>query len=408
MKNKKILIVSHQFLPLSSPRTTRWKQIVDELVERGNEVTILSGTAPDNSLKNYRVLFFGNKIITTTISNARNASNQKSNNYFKNLILNIAKVMYRLVFKLFSWPDYAMFWIFTVFKNREDIDDNYDVIFSVSLPFTSHICAYILNKRMNAEWIVDVGDPFTLKTSAFENNKFLYAYLNKYFENKIYKLCSKIIFTHKEAADIHVKQFNIDTEKVIIGLPVSFSRLENVKKSNQFTYDSEPLNIGYFGVFTDKVREPDNYIKASKNFLLHNSIHHWFINSSSQKYFENLNINDGLNIVNDFIPKDSALEIMITKMHILLSIGNFNNIQLPSKTIEYISLGKPVIHFAEISSDPLYEIENKFKNLKIINSRTSSEEFDEFLEFIRSGMHQIDPDEFNKIFSPSAIVDKLY
>ena len=57
MKNKKILIVSHQFLPLSSPRTTRWKQIVDELVERGNEVTILSGTAPDNSLENYRVLF---------------------------------------------------------------------------------------------------------------------------------------------------------------------------------------------------------------------------------------------------------------------------------------------------------------------------------------------------------------
>ena len=56
----------------------------------------------------------------------------------------------------------------------------------------------------------------------------------------------------------------------------------------------------------------------------------------------------------------------------------------------------------------LYEIENKFKNLKIVNSRTSSEEFDEFLEFIRSGMHQIDPDEFNKIFSPSAIVDKLY
>ena len=101
MKNKKILIVSHQFLPLSSPRTTRWKQIVDELVERGNEVTILSGTAPDNSLENYRVLFFGNKIITTTISNARNASNQKSNNYFKNLILNIAKVIYRLVFKLF-------------------------------------------------------------------------------------------------------------------------------------------------------------------------------------------------------------------------------------------------------------------------------------------------------------------
>ena len=49
---------------------------------------------------------------------------------------------------------------------------------------------------------------------------------------------------------------------------------------------------------------------------------------------------------------------MVSKMHILLSIGNFNKYQMPSKVIEYISLGKPVLHFAEIADDPLYNFEN--------------------------------------------------
>ena len=40
----KILIVSHQFLPHQSPRTTRWKMIYEELINRGHEVIVLTGT----------------------------------------------------------------------------------------------------------------------------------------------------------------------------------------------------------------------------------------------------------------------------------------------------------------------------------------------------------------------------
>ena len=42
MKNKRILIVTHQFLPFVSPRTTRWSYLIDELVGKGNKVTVLS------------------------------------------------------------------------------------------------------------------------------------------------------------------------------------------------------------------------------------------------------------------------------------------------------------------------------------------------------------------------------
>ena len=46
---------------------------------------------------------------------------------------------------------------------------------------------------------MDIGDPFTLKKDAPENNKYLYGFLNKYYENKFYSIASKILFTHKES-----------------------------------------------------------------------------------------------------------------------------------------------------------------------------------------------------------------
>ena len=46
-KYKKILIVTHQYLPHVSPRTTRWKLLVDELIAHGHNVSILTGMYPD-------------------------------------------------------------------------------------------------------------------------------------------------------------------------------------------------------------------------------------------------------------------------------------------------------------------------------------------------------------------------
>ena len=42
---KKILIVTHQFIPHQSPRTTRWKLLYDELIESGYNVTVITGTS---------------------------------------------------------------------------------------------------------------------------------------------------------------------------------------------------------------------------------------------------------------------------------------------------------------------------------------------------------------------------
>ena len=166
MKNKKILIVTHQFLPHVSPRTTRWSLLIDELINKGNEVTVLTGTDPKNIKKNYKILYYGNKKFSSNINKIRQNSQDPSNNSIKKICYSTLKKIYRFLFKTFSWPDYAMFWAFTIFKNRKRIDHKFDIIISVSLPFTSHLCAYILQKRISADWYMDIGDPFSLKINS--------------------------------------------------------------------------------------------------------------------------------------------------------------------------------------------------------------------------------------------------
>ena len=243
MKNKRILIVTHQFLPFVSPRTTRWSYLIDELVGKGNKVTVLSGTNPENIEKNYDVIYFGNKKFSSNIRRVRQESNDSTNSLFKKNIYSILKKIYRFLFKTFSWPDYAMFWAVTIFRNRKRINDNYDIIISVSLPFTSHLCAYILKKRIHADWYMDIGDPFTLKINSPENNKIIYSFLNKIYERKFYKIASKIIFTHKEVAELHENKFNIDKSKIVIGYPIASVNEQNLNIASNYNYKVTPIKI---------------------------------------------------------------------------------------------------------------------------------------------------------------------
>tara|TARA_B100002019_G_scaffold287608_1_gene299868 strand:+ start:17666 stop:18889 length:1224 start_codon:yes stop_codon:yes gene_type:complete len=406
MKNKKILIVTHQFLPFVSPRTTRWSYLIDELIGKGNEVTVLSGTNPENIKKNYDVIYFGNKKFSSNVRKIRQDSKDSTNDFFKKTIYSILKKIYRFLFKTFSWPDYAMFWAITIFRNRKQINNNYDIIISVSLPFTSHLSAYILKKRIHADWYMDIGDPFTLKINSPENNKFFYSFLNKFYERKFYKIASKIIFTHKEVAEIHKNKFNIDESKIVLGYPIASVNEQNLYIASNFNYKVTPIKIGYFGAFTKSVREPNNYINNIANFLNEDFEHKWYINEESKKYFASIK-KPSLHKFIDIIPRDEAIKTMVNEIHILLSIGNLNKYQMPSKVIEYLSLGKPVLHYAEIENDPIYNFEKLFDNLKIINNKTSKSEIEIYIENIKENKFALDVKAFNNIFSTTKLINDL-
>ena len=385
MKNQKrhVLLVTHQFTPHQSPRTTRWSLIAEEIIKLGHKVTVVTGTKQEVINPNIEIIYIGNKKANNVVQNLREKSNNTegksiTNKYFYSFL----KKIYRFTFKIFAWPDYSMFWLFSIYKNRKKINIDYDLMISVSLPFSSHIAAYIINKKNNKEWIMDIGDPFTLKNDAPENNKILYGYLNKYYENKFYSLADKILFTHEDSMNAHINYFDIDSNKTDIANPISNFKEEIFIKSLNYNYNSLPVKFGYFGIFTKGVRSPKNlinYLKEIKDIEFH-----WYVNDDSKNEVI-INTNESKSIFHPLVNRNEALRKMSDSVHCLLSIGNLNTTQIPSKVIEYISTGKPIIHFTEIENDPVIDIAKDFNNIFVISDKTNKEKlFNELNEFYKN------------------------
>lgn len=402
-KIKKILIVTHQYLPHTSPRTTRWKLIVDELVSMGHEVTVITGTKQVKKEKN--IIYIGNRTSSNIVNQVRKKSNNLSgSSVIKKLFYKFLKKIYRIVIKTFAWPDYSMFWLLSIYRQRKKLNLDYDLMISVSLPFSSHIAAYILNKKNNKEWLMDIGDPFTLKKDAPENNKILYGLLNKYYENKFYNLASKILFTHEDSMSAHIDHFNINPEKTFIGNPISEFKEDIFSSSINYNYKLNPIKFGYFGVFTKGVRSPKNFInnlEGIKNIELH-----WYVNEDSKNEITKYS-NNSTSFFHSLINREEALKRMADSVHCLLSIGNLNTTQMPSKVIEYISTGKPVIHFSEIENDPVKNIAKNFNNLFILSEETSKKDFFNQLNEYYDNINSFNKDYFIQNYTAYSIAKIL-
>jgi hypothetical protein len=107
------------------------------------------------------------------------------------------------------------------------------------------------------------------------------------------------------------------------------------------------------------------------------------------------------------VSRDKALDKMTSSLHCLLSIGNLNPSQLPSKIIEYLSTGKPIIHFAEIDDDPVIQISKQFNNLIIVNTDSNVPELKDKLNKIFFNIDTFNKEAFIENYSAEAITSNL-
>ena len=405
-KYKKILIVTHQYLPHVSPRTTRWKLLIDELITKGHNVSILTGMYPDFDTNNVEVLYFGNKNNINIVSNLREKSKQiTSGDSIKKLFYVVLKKVYRFFINYLAWPDYSMFWLYQVYKNKNNISKDYDVIISVSLPFSSHIAAYLINKKVKKPWIMDIGDPFSLKLDAPENNRFLYSGLNKRYEKKFYSISDNILFTHQDALDSHKKFFDIQSNKLIVANPISNFDNELFKNALSYDYSSRPIKISYFGIFTKGVRSPDSFLElVKKNNELEFS---WYVNEDSKKIIKSCDINDDKHIFYPQVSREEAQKLMVNSTHCLLSIGNKNPNQIPSKVVEYLATGKPIIHYTEIDNDPVIKLSDEFDNLIILNQSVEQENLSLLIKEMVNKIDKFDTVKFIDNYTAKSIINNL-
>ena len=360
----KIFIVSFFFYPDNNPRANRWTALANEFQKANNKITVFTtSNVPTNYSNEISFKIINNKYFKQQLNN--------KNKYQKNKYLikkEIITFFYRNVIKNLQWPDFSWWWIWPCIKNieKEILHERPDLIITVSHPFSSHVIGYnIKNKYKDINWMMDCGDPFYFN-KPFPNNNFLYKHFNKIFEKKCFYKSEKILVTTKETLEIYKNNFNLNDNKIKVIPPMlSFNYNLNNVKNNLISQNA--YNILYLGTLYSDIRNPNKII----NFLEKISILYKIkLNLTFLGNYNDIIINDfendlfSLKMIPE-VNRESTLN-WLNKTDILLNIGNLNSFQLPSKLVDYVATGKPILNFSYIVNDSSENFLKNYQSVKTI------------------------------------------
>jgi len=367
MKVRKILIVSYYYLPEENPRVFRWSSIVSEWLSLGYEISLItasqdkSGSRPQDDLNIIRlpenlIGKIRNKISRTNTEHIEKSDNELSISGNSVIITKWIKILYYFVIKRLQWPDFAWTWILNARKaailhleNNSDID----VVISVSHPFSSHVVGYFVKRKYpDIRWIIDIGDPFSFLVEAPPNNFLIYNRLNKFIERTFFSLSDMISVTTSETKNEYLKLFPENKEKIKIIPPVLSTEATNMFRARAKKRQSNPkiLKLVYVGTLYSGIRNPQkllNILEAvrtslNRDFELH------FIGPVND--INILKLANSYTYFHGAVSHNAALKFMLDA-DILINIGNSTRFQLPSKLVEYVCTGNPVLNVTSTHDD---------------------------------------------------------
>lgn len=321
----KILILSQRYWPESF----RITDIAEELVKRGNDVTVLTGLPnyPKGYIfddykngKNRIQEHNGVKIVRAKEIERRNDLVHRFLNYY-------------------SFPHYAK-------KIIKKMDNDFDVVLINELsPIMAAIPAFLYKKKHNVKVVMYEMDlwPESLLAGGIKKNSILYKHYWK-TSGKIYSQCDKILVSTKEHIE-YIKKLPKCSGLDIEYLPqYAESIFENIKPKQ---FDEKHIEILFAGNIgkaqsIETIIKAANELKDDKRFMFH------IVGGGSELENSELLTKDlKLNNVKFYGPKPVTEMPHYYEMcdAALVSLENkgYANMTIPGKVQTYMCAGKPII-----------------------------------------------------------------
>lgn len=252
-------------------------------------------------------------------------------------------------FKLF--PDDKVGWIpfalVTINKVLPEVKPK--IIYSRSTPVSSHIIAYFTKKKTGLPWVAFFSDPWT------ENNYVKYPTgiqkkLEEYLERTILKTADKIIVTTEYTRNNFLRKYPALLPDKISVIPNSYDPPQKTRNAVK-NRPTEKFIISHIGNIYGK-RSPEPLFKAlslmkSTTTNLDKTLEIRFVGHMDQKFKDMVSqycLEELVKII-DVVPKAEAEKMLEESDALLLIDAPSATISeyLPSKLIEYIFSGKPII-----------------------------------------------------------------
>jgi glycosyltransferase involved in cell wall biosynthesis len=340
----KILIINYYFEPFVGAHAYRWSQIAKVWAAAGHNVTVIAGRVDDVRCEVRDGVTVERIGFVRRQNNAKHSLNTISPGKLSRARLTTISLL-KKVNRFFFWPDGLWHWLpfllISLFKRRHA---QYDLMISYSPTFSAHLGGLIY-KRFNkfiSRWVVDYGDPFSVSISMPPNNLKLYKFLNFYFERKVIEYANKVVFTNAKTLERYEDFFGMAScaRATVIPHAVDISAFFQGERS----VARQPFNLVYVGAFHRGIREPYFMVE--------------FFNELSKRFDITVNVYGALNGVppsalnvgcvryHGVVSRQQAVEV-IRGADILINIENSNCVMTPSKIVEYVATGLPIVNFYE-------------------------------------------------------------
>ncbi len=330
----KVLIVSHYFYPVNTPRAFRATELANEFARQGHDVKVITHRNDNfhselESKYGYKIKDIGKQIFKPINLSGRGR------------LLTLKLIWRRVMLLMFEYPDIQLMWLA---KQALKVESGYDLLISIAVPHSIHWGVALARKKKRhiaKVWVADCGDPYMgCKTDSFKK-LFYFGLIEKLWN----KRCDYISVPHGDMLNDFYEKFQ---QKIAI-IPQGF-KFGDLKKSE---VKNNIPTFAYAGVLSLKYRNPLLFVE----YLLELNINFKFIVYSETQIFDYLKDKaKGKIEIRPFLPRKDLLE-ELSKMDFVVNfenksiLSNNSNYSAPSKLIDYAIVGKPILSVNTESPD---------------------------------------------------------
>ena len=314
----------------------------------------------------------------------RNYIEEKYNKTFRNSNRNVLKKLVDYLYtRFFSGLGLILNSKYEKLVIKESLNlidqHNIKIVFSSNNPYQAHKAIYCISNKRSIIWNQFWLDPlFSKPTGRYLNFK---DWCKCCIERKLFTNATRIlVLPEARRFDPVVSKYRDKVYEIEIPYITD-------KTVSQSTSD-----IIFAGSFVKGLREPEPVFQILKESLLtlDDDIRFVFYVKDRKLYDSIEESTAGRIVFYDYVTREE-LDCILSKSAALLSIGNINSCQMPSKVVEYISYRKPILFFYVDPADPSFRYFNEYSSVCSFNLNDDiGLNVDKLVKFITTSHRYID------------------
>lgn len=365
---KNIVILSTMYYPDMGAPSAVLDKYVKKLEDKYN-FFILSKTFEMDVKNQYRIRY-----ITSIIHKLQVLceNNIKAKKYFKiNKLMLLSINAYKLLINQFSYPFFNSWEIKAYYKAIKTLsrEIKIDAIISVANTWTCQFSAMKYKKEQpSIKWLSFILDPFSNFHIYYKYKLFKSYWKRRNIKNEkvIYDTADYLLFS-EEMYKFAVDKFNVSKDKAF-NMGFALDDIRKGRKPNIIS-PGEPIKMIYAGMFYQQIRNPEFMLETLNN--VDNIKVDLFVDRCECEDLLTSHVSEKIKRY-PFANRDRYEQMICDEYDILLSVGNISTLQAPSKTLELLSTGRPIIHFY-FAKDAQFEMIEKYPlGLNIANGENDA------------------------------------